>query len=516
LVGAIIVDPPSPPLTLPIAKGCSIPIPIGSAVDVVANIWRETLDEEVARRLIVLSEEHASYFRPHLPKKGPMFNELVEHRVDSVLSLLLRSVTHGTDGSAAARVRAIFAKWGPDPRVRMYVDRWSNAHPYPSGWEFTTALTEIFGQWSAREAEAKPRALNEIDHKLLGQVDNVLASLPKRRLALELLNDVYTHPTDIQRRLVLADALMDLGDSWGELIALQCKEGVGPVSRPAAKKSREEELIGANKATWLGRLAPWVQDVVFEQGFPSVVSPIFMPRSMGLIEWSTVRQLAPRKVAYYGPELWTLSLLARLPCLREAQAVLVTPRNRPYPHLAFRNTNLEHLSVRIAAYNTTAREQAITSMRGVRTFPNLKRIDFVDYGIATNIEQFNSILNLKNSRFGKSIREIGLNDSLLRILERTTDRMAQRQSLPTFHSLVDLSTFQFDATKRELWLIIGKAIDMRGLAKLFKDAKVESVRVEANSGDAYKRVESESSAWQSSLGATTKIEVKKRAAAPAN
>lgn len=517
--------------SLPIPKGCSIPIPIGSAVDSVAKIWRETRDGEVARRLVALSEEHAIYFRPHLPKKGRMFNELVEHRVDRLLSLLLRSVTHGTDASAAARLRAVYAKWGTDPRVRRYVDRWSNAHPYPNGYELATALAEIRDGWRTREAHeveaTRPRALTEEDHRALGEADNVLASLPKRRLALDLLNAVYAHPTDIQRRLVLADALMDLGDPWGELIAMQCRgaraTSGAPESRPEAKSAREKELIRAHAKTWLGRLAPYVHDdddddgVTFEQGFPAVVSPVPMPRSMGLVEWSTVRELAKRKTHHWGFEVWTLSLLARLPCLRETQAVVVASRNRPHPHFPFRNTSLEHLSLRIAATNATERAQAIATLRGVRTFPNLKRLDFVDYGIASSVEQFNAVLDLKTSRFGKSVVEVGINDSLLRILERTTALMAQRQALPTFHSLVDWSSFQFDPSTRTLTLVIGKAINMRGLADLFREAKVERVSVEANEGDVYESVTSESRRWRSAGGSAIKfIEVKRRSVALAN
>jgi uncharacterized protein (TIGR02996 family) len=76
---------------------------------------------------------------------------------------------------------------------------------------------------------------------------------------------VYANPADDGPRLVLADALQQLGDPRGELIALQR-------ARKGKRKSpRERELFDQYARTWLGEIDPMVleRDFDYARGFLS-------------------------------------------------------------------------------------------------------------------------------------------------------------------------------------------------------------------------------------------------------
>jgi uncharacterized protein (TIGR02996 family) len=70
-----------------------------------------------------------------------------------------------------------------------------------------------------------------------------------------LWQEVAEHPEDLAPRLVLADALVEQGDSRGELIALQCtRDGLDEQARRRAE-TRERELLRRDWKRWLGDLA---------------------------------------------------------------------------------------------------------------------------------------------------------------------------------------------------------------------------------------------------------------------
>lgn len=101
-----------------------------------------------------------------------------------------------------------------------------------------------------------------------------------------LYDSVYERPGDDRRRLVLADALLEVGDPRGELIMLQFQTNA--LSRKRAKK-----LIERYRAHFLGPL----RDVVmhgsdeWHKGF--LVGCVAQPTtsSAGCPAWSTVRRL---------------------------------------------------------------------------------------------------------------------------------------------------------------------------------------------------------------------------------
>nr|HEX4316534.1 TIGR02996 domain-containing protein [Kofleriaceae bacterium] len=70
-------------------------------------------------------------------------------------------------------------------------------------------------------------------------------------------------PDDDAPRRVLADALLELGDPRGELIALQLA--------PVLDDARIRALLDAHRAEWAGKL-DLIGDVVFERGFPARVT----------------------------------------------------------------------------------------------------------------------------------------------------------------------------------------------------------------------------------------------------
>lgn len=108
-----------------------------------------------------------------------------------------------------------------------------------------------------------------------------------------LLSAVYAAPDDVQARLVYADALSDVGDPRGELIALQCRR---TTAKPSA---RERALLAKHGAAWSGQLAK-ILDLSrsrFERGFLSAAWIKKGPRpailkTAGDPVWSTVEELS--------------------------------------------------------------------------------------------------------------------------------------------------------------------------------------------------------------------------------
>jgi uncharacterized protein (TIGR02996 family) len=121
---------------------------------------------------------------------------------------------------------------------------------------------------TALEAEPAPASLTASQ---LAKVDACLARLatmraaPRRKVASELLAEVYARPDEDGPRLVYADALAETGDPRGEFIVLQCERArVG-----GAPSRRERELLKGHERAWLGALEPVVlkSDVRYERGF---------------------------------------------------------------------------------------------------------------------------------------------------------------------------------------------------------------------------------------------------------
>lgn len=85
-----------------------------------------------------------------------------------------------------------------------------------------------------------------------------------------LLHEVYAAPGDDDLRLVLADALTEIGDDRGEFIVIQMREAHGDkLSREMRRRQRE--LLTMYGRTWLGPIEPALQksDLAYRRGFPA-------------------------------------------------------------------------------------------------------------------------------------------------------------------------------------------------------------------------------------------------------
>lgn len=126
----------------------------------------------------------------------------------------------------------------------------------------------------------------------------------------KLLDAVYRKPDRLDLRLVLADALLDEGDSRGEFISLQVRR----LQQGGRPTRREQSLSKTNGAKWLGRLGPYLKKPVFEGGFvtsATLVAPL-KRADTAWPEWSTLTSLTiGRRV--------NVALLGALPSLRRVE-----------------------------------------------------------------------------------------------------------------------------------------------------------------------------------------------------
>lgn len=105
----------------------------------------------------------------------------------------------------------------------------------------------------------------------------------------DLFAHVYEDPTDLSRRQVLADALLERGDPRGEFIALQLSGN---------DEKRQAALIKRHGKEWSGPFAKVADDVRFEGGFITSVRLKRMTQARFAVlasarEWATVKRVTP-------------------------------------------------------------------------------------------------------------------------------------------------------------------------------------------------------------------------------
>ena len=98
----------------------------------------------------------------------------------------------------------------------------------------------------------------------------------------DLFAQVYEQPEDDEVRLVLADALLAIGDPRGELIQLQFHP-------EADHERRTMQLLQQNGLSWLGALRDAVLPVRYERGFLASCVAVDVRTVVGAPEWATVR-----------------------------------------------------------------------------------------------------------------------------------------------------------------------------------------------------------------------------------
>lgn len=100
----------------------------------------------------------------------------------------------------------------------------------------------------------------------------------------ELFAAVYANPDDDDVRLVLADALVAIGDPRGELIQLAFND--------RHDQSRARKLIQQHGLTWLGALRGHVIPHAYEKGFVSACAVLDVAGCVGKPELATLRSIA--------------------------------------------------------------------------------------------------------------------------------------------------------------------------------------------------------------------------------
>jgi uncharacterized protein (TIGR02996 family) len=224
------------------------------------------------------------------------------HDPDALRSVL---ATIFEAGSKPARERAeALCEWPLDPRVDRWLaglyDKpvysstgarplWTRLQPLTKrivdataidtidkarkgNWKHCDFETDFLAEYIDRAKLAKP-----LEKPLSGDEQRELASIatrlrdatarrPEGKQADELLAQVLADPRDDGARAVLADALVELGDPRGELIALQ-------LAPPTPESTRRANaIIKQHRDALLGVLAPAVTEATFAKGFASRIA----------------------------------------------------------------------------------------------------------------------------------------------------------------------------------------------------------------------------------------------------
>lgn len=148
-----------------------------------------------------------------------------------------------------------------------------------------------------------------LEQKNFGKTASTSLGTTRRsgRTALELVKPVFENPTDDESRLVVADALLEIGDSWGELISMQFD--------PSRKRSEADALVRKNIDRIAGPIAAIgvKRYFVVAKGFLTtcnIGNSAARPKweaALGSPHWATVREVD----VGYGTPGWWLSEFAR-------------------------------------------------------------------------------------------------------------------------------------------------------------------------------------------------------------
>jgi uncharacterized protein (TIGR02996 family) len=185
-----------------------------------------------------------------------------------------------------------------------------------------------------------------------------------------LIADVYAHPDDDGPRLVYADWLEERGDPRGELIALQCRQGLDE-----AGERRVRALVKAHGRKWLGPLAPIVTTGhAFRRGFVARATVKWgaaknVARLGALPAWATVEELDFSVPALFprGQEAWRRGVTPAMTSLRRLEGA------HPQSLLAAaRPWRLEQLSCHCDDH------ALFRQLLASPLFPSLRRLELLD------------------------------------------------------------------------------------------------------------------------------------------
>jgi hypothetical protein len=110
----------------------------------------------------------------------------------------------------------------------------------------------------------------------------------------ELLAQIYASPQSIDLRHVLADALLEMGDPWGEFMVLQLQAENGTLT--SKQEARERNLFRTYSPMFLGAMGTLIRRATFRWGFP-ITAAVIATRTPGWldildrVEWATFEEL---------------------------------------------------------------------------------------------------------------------------------------------------------------------------------------------------------------------------------
>ena len=326
---------------------------VDGALDELLTVWADVRSPELA---VLIEALIAS--RPREPLRGPTrkarraeWVEIVEEHdpldiprlMDSLTTFLCGDATRLLEGLAEQRPSPLLAsrllafvleppdnyqgqrqvkfwdqlvrvmKRSADPRARdpllEYVQRLQKIERSYNGLSGVQArllpqLTEYLGSLDALDTTLPKQEL-EACHRLAAKLEARDDAGAKDR-AEALLQQVYAEPGDDDLRMVLADALTEVGDDRGELIVIQMREANGDkLSREMRRRQRE--LLTMYGRTWLGPIEPALQksELAYRRGFPAKgrVQEYQVPNLEAVLarpEWTTFEELDVSRLSKPG------------------------------------------------------------------------------------------------------------------------------------------------------------------------------------------------------------------------
>lgn len=296
--------------------------------------WSLTHDPMIEEAIVRMGRAIA---RPHgalATKPRAVWHELASAGRAGDLDRLLDAPWPEDGELALARVRSL-AAFAPDPRISRKLAIIARHHLTKRRVELHEAIVALLVR------APTPSILPSLDALEAGRGPTFVAVYQPARHAIgtlvtrpadpSLLAEAHAQvgdgrdvaalwaahaaePNELQRRVVLADALDLANDPRGELIQLQLAIAEGTTDRRL--RARLERLLAAHADDWCGAL-PMVErsSVRFERGFlvalHSHASGADLERFFDRPEWATVEQLS---IAGHDCEL--AALLRRMPVLR--------------------------------------------------------------------------------------------------------------------------------------------------------------------------------------------------------
>jgi uncharacterized protein (TIGR02996 family) len=146
-------------------------------------------------------------------------------------SELFELIVEAGDPRAIDRLQRMFAGKPIRDTMRTWLER--------KAAEAHDSLRAIFPGEITLDIKAAAELASLVERLAPAVEESATAKAAKRAAAAtaktreELLAAVYAAPDDDGPRLVLADVLLEAGDPWGELIALQCRRA--PDEKPSAR-----------------------------------------------------------------------------------------------------------------------------------------------------------------------------------------------------------------------------------------------------------------------------------------